>query len=234
MKIKIGCDPEVFLKNAKSGEYISAAGLFPGDKKNPFPVEKGAVQVDGTALEFNIHPAENEDDFFNNIYTVYKQMQEMVSKVDKELVLAPKPIVNFNANIWEAIPIDAKILGCDPDYNIKGEVNPNPSDKIFNLPLRTGSGHIHIGWSDGENVNDPSHFEDCRFMAHQFFLRGVHRPVTDDENKRLRYYGGNGAFRPKPYGVELRSPSPLWIKSEQGIREMFRKTSKNFFEIAGA
>ncbi len=55
MTMLIGADPEVFLKVGKKN--ISSHGLINGDKKNPLKVDKGAVQIDGTALEFNIDPA---------------------------------------------------------------------------------------------------------------------------------------------------------------------------------
>ena len=51
-KILVGCDPEIFVKQA--GVFKSAHGLVVGDKKDPQKVNKGAVQVDGMALEFNI------------------------------------------------------------------------------------------------------------------------------------------------------------------------------------
>lgn len=234
MQIKIGCDPEVFIINSKTKDYVSAHGYFPGDKKNPFPVESGAVQVDGTALEFNINPAETEEEFFKNIRNVYAQMGEMVTKVNKDWTLVPTPLVRFKEDIWKDIPIDAKVLGCDPDYNYNGIVNPNPSEKIFNTPLRTGSGHIHIGWTEGEDVQNPMHFEDCRFMAIEFFNAQLFRPRTELEVERLKYYGMNGSFRPKHYGVELREPSPNWIRTEQSIRKTFNMVKSNFEKFASS
>jgi len=59
MKILVGCDPELFVK--KDGVLVSAHGLVQGSKEHPFRVSKGAVQVDGMALEFNIDPAEDEN-----------------------------------------------------------------------------------------------------------------------------------------------------------------------------
>jgi hypothetical protein len=61
----IGCDPEIFVK--KGGKLIAATGLVPGDKKKPFRVMGGAVQVDGLALEFNTDPVASND--FNRFNT---------------------------------------------------------------------------------------------------------------------------------------------------------------------
>lgn len=51
----IGADPEVFV--GREGQFFSAHGLVPGNKRRPHKVDRGAVQVDGMALEFNIDPA---------------------------------------------------------------------------------------------------------------------------------------------------------------------------------
>ncbi len=48
----IGADPEIFLR--RRGKAFSAHGVIPGTKKEPHNVEKGAVQVDGMAVEFNV------------------------------------------------------------------------------------------------------------------------------------------------------------------------------------
>ena len=68
MEILVGCDPEVFVK--KNNQFVSAHGLIRGDKKNPFPVKDGAVQVDGMALEFNINPAHSENEFVFSVQSV--------------------------------------------------------------------------------------------------------------------------------------------------------------------
>lgn len=235
VKIKIGCDPELFIRDTKSGKYVSAAGFFPGTKKEPFKVDKGAVQVDGTSLEFNIDPAETEAEFLRNIQTVVAQMEEMVSVVNKDWILDPIPLVTFDKEIWDKIPEEAKILGCDPDYEcLKGNVNPNPTEAISKTTKRTGSGHIHIGWSEGEDVADPLHFEDCRFIAKGFHDKRIFQAKTPLEFDRLKYYGMNGSFRPKSYGVELRSPSNTWMMSSEDIKEVFRKSHKTFNEVINA
>ena len=80
MQFLIGCDPEVFVK--KNGVFQSAFGLIAGDKKNPQKIPRGAVQVDGMALEFNIDPAANEDDFAINVQSVFDQLRAMVPEFE--------------------------------------------------------------------------------------------------------------------------------------------------------
>lgn len=228
--IKIGCDPEGFLWDA--GKFISADGLFPGTKEEPHPLDKGAVQVDGLALEFNIIPAETEEEFDKNISTVLAQIDEMVAKVDKKLRLVFRPIAKFD-EVWKTIPDTSKVLGCDPDYNVTGQVNPNPSEKLQNTPIRTAAGHVHIGYTEGKERGDDHHFADCCFIAEQFHRSKIFQPKVADEFTRLEYYGNNGAFRPKSYGVELRSPSNLWVPSSETRRATFRASVKQFRDCTG-
>ena len=63
--ITIGCDPEFFVK--ENNKFVNAHGLIEGTKDFPQLVNKGAVQVDGMALEFNINPAKNSKEFVSNI-----------------------------------------------------------------------------------------------------------------------------------------------------------------------
>ena len=229
MTVKLGTDPEVFLKIKNT--FVSAAGFFPGTKKEPYPLECGAVQVDGNALEFNIDAAEDEDTFVKNISVVKAQLNEMVKLVDKDMEMVFTPYADFHPEYWKTIPDEAKILGCDPDYNINGEVNPNPTEFLEGKTIRTAAGHIHIGW--GEDLEGDGHFGNCLAVAQYFHKKGVYNPVREDERARLKYYGANGAFRPKKYGVELRSPSNCWVETEATQRLMFQTTRETFREMTG-
>ena len=135
--ILVGADPEVFVQ--QQGIFRSAYNLIKGDKKNPQRVNKGAVQVDGMALEFNIEPAANADEFLVNIDTVFNTLRSMVPDYD----IAVTPVAHFDREYFNSQPEAALELGCDPDYSgWSREANPKPStDK----PMRTASGHVHVG-----------------------------------------------------------------------------------------
>ena len=233
--IKIGCDPENFL--SIGGKAISAAGLFPGTKKEPFKVEKGAIQVDGVALEFNIDPAETPEEYDRNIDIVLGQMKEMAKLVDKDIVFNFQPYMEFDQDYWTNQVDDlAKVLGCDGDYSatsLQNSLNPNPMEVLQDQPIRTAAGHVHIGWTHSRDTSDLAHFNDCKFVANGFHKRHVFSPRTEEEHLRLKYYGAHGAFRPKPYGVELRSPSNLWVKHPETRRQMFVQTVSTFKELTG-
>ncbi len=207
MEVLIGADPEVFVKDKETGAFISAHGLIPGTKENPHPVPQGAVQVDGMALEFNINPAETSGYFNHNIATVFDHLKAML-KPEHEIVITPTAV--FTKEYMASLPEEAKILGCDMDYNAwTGEANPAP-DK--NSLMRTAAGHIHIGWTKNEDPMDPVHFEDCRTVIKQLdYYLGIYSILWDKDTKRRDMYGQAGAFRPKSYGAEYRVLSNAWL-----------------------
>ena len=234
--IRIGADPEGFLFDAK-GDAVPAYGYVPGDKHNPHELDGGAVQVDGMAVEFNIDPVTNADDFVKNIWKVTSQIDEMIKAVDSELSVRWIPIAKFRKTIWNVAPEQSKMLGCDPDWNVSGQINANPTSKLEGNPIRTAAGHIHIGFRDDliDDPLDPSHFNLCLMIAQGFFKGHLssYIPNTLDEEERMQYYGHNGSFRPKKYGVELRAPSNLWVQTEEAQRKIFHETRSKFHDLTG-
>jgi hypothetical protein len=215
-----GADPELFLVDA-DGTPVSAAGLIPGTKKEPFKVDKGAVQVDGMAAEFNIDPVDNFEDFNGNITTVMKQLKAMLPKGIDFLI---QPSVRFSQSIMDAQDASAKAMGCDPDFNAwTGEVNPYPDTSPDPL-LRTASGHVHVGWTDEAVVTDEDHVGLCRDLVKQLdWFLGAWSTRVDTDFTRRQLYGKAGAFRPKPYGVEYRVLSNFWLTSRDRRRLVWNR-----------
>lgn len=220
LKITIGADPELFVTDDK-GNFRSAHGLIPGTKANPHKVDKGAVQVDGMALEFNIDAVDNADDFVLNINTVMKQMEEMVPDYKFAIV----PSCKFNGNHFRAQPDEAKELGCEPDFNAYTlAANPRPDNQTT---MRTASGHVHIGFCEGADPTSDEHMTRCATLVKQLdAYLGLPSLLFDGDKKRRAMYGAAGAFRPKPYGVEYRVLSNAWLLTDERKRFVFNQTVK--------
>lgn len=221
LDILVGADPELFM--TKDGKFVSAHGAVPGDKKNPFKVNKGAVQVDGMALEFNIDPAKDEKEFITNLQTVMGVLKEMVPGYE----LSAVPVADFDEAVMKAQPLEALELGCEPDFNAweGGAVNPRPNGEVN---FRTGAGHVHIGWGQDFDINDPNHIEACCMVAKQLdYYLGLGSLLYDEAGvKRRVMYGAPGCYRPKPYGVEYRVLSNAWLKDEKLMAWVYRNTIK--------
>lgn len=222
--ILVGCDPEVFVK--QNGLFRSAHGLIKGDKKNPQKVRRGAVQVDGMALEFNIDPAASEDEFCINVQDVFEQMKLMVPEYE----VVATPVAHFDSAYMKSQPEAALELGCDPDYNSwnrQANIKPN-ADR----PMRTASGHVHIGWTNGEDINNPDHVNNATEAGKQMdFFLGLPSLMYDKDTLRREMYGKAGCVRIKPYGVEYRTLSNMWLNSENLMRWVFRATVKGMTEL---
>lgn len=216
--ITIGADPELFLE--ENGTIVSGYGEINGTKTQPWFVDNGAVQVDGMALEFNIDPASNEEQFLFNIHSVLSQLRQMVP--GRELALVP--VAYFDEAYMQSQPKEALDLGCDPDFNAwSGMVNKKPD---VNLPMRTAAGHVHVGWTENEDENDSTHIDMCRALVQQLdFYLGLPSLFLDKDTKRREMYGCAGAFRPKSYGVEYRVLSNFWLTSDDLIAWVFRNVT---------
>jgi Phage phiEco32-like COOH.NH2 ligase-type 2 len=217
----LGCDPEVFIVD-ETGRPVSAEGLLPGTKDEPFKVDHGAVQVDGMAGEFNIDPASTFAEFRDNVRSVMSQMKEMLP-TGYDFLVAPS--VEFDREVWDAAPDKAKELGCMPDFNAwTGGVNPPPRN--YQRPtLRTAAGHLHVGFTKGAKMSDIDHIMNCNSLVKQldWYLGGW--SVFEDKGGGLRrsLYGKAGACRYKDYGVEYRVLSNFWLKDDDVMANVWNR-----------
>lgn len=227
-KVVIGADPEIFVRKNKVN--VSAHELIPGTKAHPFKVKDGAVQVDGTALEFNIDPAGNSRQFVSNIQSVMAQLSDMVKSKDSSVEFDISPVAIYGKDLFDSIPEEAKELGCEPDFNAyTGTINPRPDSSLLKglETMRTASGHVHIGWTSGADKSDPSHFEDCKILTRFLdYTLGNAQKDWDTDAKRSRLYGAPGAFRPKAYGMEYRVLSNKWLEDPARCAFVFEVAKK--------
>lgn len=227
MDIMIGADPELFIRDSK-GKLVGAHNFIPGTKKNPSPVQDGALQVDGMAAEFNITPVATSGQLIHNVNSVLRQLKRFIPET---YTLDISPVAHFDKEVMRAAPETALELGCDPDFNAwSQEMNPPPS--LADEFMRTAAGHIHIGWTVDKNVHDPDHFFMCCAVVRQLdFFLGVPSLMLDGNNERRKMYGKAGAFRPKPYGVEYRVLSNFWIKDNRYMKWVYENTMAGFDSI---
>lgn len=213
--ITIGADPELFVRDKKTGRLVSAHNLMPGTKLKPHPVTYGALQVDGVAAEINITPAADAMHFVHNNQQVMSELSRTLGPA-YELVIEPVGI--FEGKYFETLPTATRELGCNPDFNgWTGEMNDPPVTADGNEVMRSAAGHVHIGgWAKDQDVRDKGHFVDCCTVAKQMdYFLGIWTLLWDPDPRRRSLYGKAGAFRPKSYGMEYRTPSNMWLVSDE-------------------
>jgi hypothetical protein len=228
--ITIGCDPEIFIRDTKTQKFISGHDIVKGTKDHPEKWEKGAIQADGLAIEFNTIPAKNAHAFVTNVLDNLHYINGILKNHNHQYTVAIKPTAIFDKKYFDNLPDYAKELGCQPDFNAyTGMTNEKPkTDK----PFRTGAGHVHIGWTgDKSKVSDVlenQHFETCSALVRQLdvslFLPSL---LFDDDTERRKLYGSPGSFRPREYGVEYRPLSNKWLRSGVLMTWIFNTTLKS-------
>lgn len=217
--MRLGADPEVFTIDSKTGKFLSIIGKIGANKHNPLQIahmpQGFTLQEDNVALEFGIPPATNAKEFSDHIEKV---LQEGLSILPGRMfstlscVVFPKDQMNDP---------EAHVFGCEPDYNAwTEEVNKKP---VPPHPfMRSAGGHVHI-----ETTKNP--FSVAR--ACDLFL-GVPSILMDTGDERRKLYGGAGACRVKPYGVEYRTLSNFWIFKPE-LREWVWRQSERALDMVG-
>lgn len=215
--ITIGADPELFLYNTRVLKFESVHLYLKGyNKWHTLAVPRGAIQADGVAAEFNIEPAKDRKEWMKSLSHVQRLLGRYIANQNPDIQLVAAPTVYFDPEYFSKLPANVRELGCNPDYNAyTGLANRKPeTDK----PMRTGSGHVHVGWLDYELENPMAeeHFADCCKLTEKLdWLLYNSSLVWDKNHERRELYGQPGAFRPKKYGLEYRVLSNTWLNNPQ-------------------
>jgi len=214
--VTVGCDPEVFLINKETNKHVSAIGLFPGDKEMPYMIDKEGhgVLIDNCSVEFVIVPAKTKEEFSSS---VKKCLSYIEDNCPKELSISRECDINFDQDQLEAE--GACVVGCSSDFNVySGKMNTPPN--VTKTRQRVSAGHVHIGWKSPNNAQ-----REAVVKAMDLFVT-LPMVLMEKANTRRKMYGKAGDFRPKPYGVESRSPSNHWIFTEETSKWVFEQTHK--------
>lgn len=213
----VGSDIEVFVKNTVTGKIISAEGLIGGTKKEPLKLDRRgcALQEDNVMAEFNVNATNNPQDMYEDIVYV---LNTLTSRLPEgfDIEIAASAIIPEE---FLQTP-QAQEIGCDPDFNAwMGCANIPPAIESLN-GLRTCGGHIHIGYDNPTKTTSIA-----LIKALDLFLT-LPSILKDTDSRRREVYGKAGAYRIKPYGVELRTLSNFWIKDLESVKFVFNAVAK--------
>lgn len=210
--IKIGADPELFLE--RDGEIISAEGMIGGTKENPRPIsrEGHAVQEDNVMVEFNIPACNTKEDFIFNINFVKGYLDTLANMKGCKLNFEPSAELDVKYLLTD----QAQEFGCEPDWNVYLEEENYPVESQGTL--RCCGGHIHVGYEN------PSEEKTALIAKAMDMILGLESLSLDTDTRRRELYGSAGSFRFKPYGMEYRTLSNFWIKSDELIGWAYDKT----------
>ncbi len=218
--IKIGSDPEVFIKDMETGDIMSIIGLLGGSKQLPMDIGEGcSCQEDNILAEFNIPPVTNKEDFIKHINYGKDYISTVIAGHGGLLHYSSSEVVSD-----EILSDDkAKEFGCEPSMNAVTrkirEVNICERDPIEIRNLRSSGFHIHIGYDNPtEDMNERI------VLAFELMVSMPLVKFDNDEYHRRSLYGLHGEFRHKTYGVECRSLGGYFISNDDWIGKVYDMT----------
>lgn len=204
-KYGIGSDPEVFVTDP-SGKVVPVTGLVGGTKSKPLALGDGyAVQEDGVALEYNIPVCGSVDEF---LAVIKEGLRRSASKLPAGYGTVIKPDHEFEEAQLE--DPSAWVSGCDPDFSAWTMAKrPGLNYTKAKKPLvRYCGGHVHISYPSPDNLNPITATYIARVAD---MLMGVPARWLEGDSIRAQEFGEFGIFRPKPYGLEYRTMSNIWL-----------------------
>lgn len=188
----LGADPEFILKDQNNP--IPAYYFITGNKHFPISLGDGfEILHDNVMIEGNIPPANTKEEFIEHM-RLLKVL--MAGQLPENIKIYSQDSANYE----DLSAREANIFGCDPFENC-WTYSVHRAENMSRIKTRVAGFHIHIGYeSDLEK-----HIMD-NFIARAFdlFLTIPSYQINPDKT-RLKYYGGLGNFRSKPYGIECRS-----------------------------
>jgi hypothetical protein len=210
--LAVGSDPEFFIQDS-AGNIIPSRGIIPGNKKKPRPLVWGAVHRDNVACELNPIPASSETEFSSNFLNLKNEVEDKLL-YNKGMSLVVKTSHEFSHE--QLNYREAQEFGCDEDFTIWEHIQPPVMRNPYSL-VRSAGGHIHLA-IEGLNQSNLA-----TVISRLDMLISVPLVLLDPDKLRRQSYGKAGCYRPKPYGIEYRTPSNVWCGSDELRRWVYRQ-----------
>jgi hypothetical protein len=221
----LGADPELFIVNTKTDKVVSAVGMIPGEKGNPYTegLPKGyGLETDNILAEFNIPPVYDKEDFVESILYMQNYIDKFVKRINPDLGI--KCVASQVVPASELQSKQAKEFGCSVDYNVyTKKANPKPKGTATNI--RSAGCHLHFGY-DCPNID-----QSLLLIKYFDLCIGIPSIIKDPDIKRRSLYGKAGCFRLKKYGFEYRVLSSAMMNSVSNIKFVWNQLMKaiNFY-----
>lgn len=126
--VTIGADPEMFIIDVTTKKVVSAIGIIPGKKGEPYTegmLDGYGLEIDGILAEFNIPPCTNKDEFVSSIMFMKDYIRNHVKQFNPNYdILCKASSLVSKDQLLDPL---ANLIGCMPDFNVYTErENPKP------------------------------------------------------------------------------------------------------------
>lgn len=213
-ELLIGMDAEFFLLNSDM-KYVAAATVIPGLKAKPHILDNGVCHPDGLSLEVGAPPAKTPEGMITNLFAV---LDEVKTKYLDPNGITIAPTHEVVAKEVQGTRDEDLVFGCGIEYDA---YRTDGMDKVVSTAAsgyRFSGFHIHLGWTQGL---EPTYFNylDLRRLV-RVLDRHCDRAGLNTTSRRATQYGGRGAFRIKPYGIEYRMMDCTVITNPQKLQAL--------------
>lgn len=226
--VTIGTDPELFVKDERTGAVVPICGIIGGSKGKPLDLGDGyGVQEDNVMLEFNTPPCSSPYSFVDTVREGISRCADFVRTKQSNLTFDNASERLFGYDLLNTP--QAAQFGCSAEYDAYSQgasvspVDPRSLDDSEGA-WRFAGGHVHLGYES--SVDFP------KFVAASFadvFL-GLPSVNVDKQARRRELYGRPGRYRPTSYGIEYRVLSNFWVMDEGMCEQVaFRAESLGAF-----
>jgi hypothetical protein len=228
VELLIGMDAEFFLKQA-DGQFIAAARVIPGLKTEPHVLKHGVCHPDGLSLEVGAPPAKDPVGMVKNLYKVLQEVQQLYL-TPAGCTLAYTEEVHAQSVVG-AQPEDL-VFGCGTEFNANNPQFPYRTTTDTNQTQRYSGFHIHLGFTKDQPSNNFTYLDMRRLVLCLDKVFDAAKLQTTE--RRARQYGGYGAFRVKPYGIEYRMMDCTVITNPDKMKRLLKCLEKlpEIFQIA--
>lgn len=130
---------------------------------------------------------------------------------------------------------EAAEIGCAPDFNAWTDKENIPPADFAKNTFRSCGGHIHVGYVEGSGNDFLLDAVGKRRMIQAMdCLHGMISVLLDNSKEaieRRNIYGKAGCYRPTDYGVEYRTLSNFWCRTDNLKRLMYRLTADALYLV---
>ena len=230
----LGADPELFIFDQKKERLSSAIAFFPkGKNSGEFVTQEAGARVlhDNVAVEFNCRPYGTAVEFANGMSSILGGIQQMLTERASE---THRLVYDVGSAVFPPQLLrhrEAKRFGCEPDFSAWTSMRNPTHDAETVGNLRVIGGHIHVGLRGTSKLVDAllrDFTTSCAIVKLLDATLGQYiasleaaSPVPSTFVDRRKFYGASGAFRKKPYGLEYRTPSSIWLSSRESMEKVF-------------
>lgn len=225
MKLTIGSDFELLVKNLELNKIVPVPLKFGGSKVNPLGIGNGCHrQIDCVTAEFNIPPGTTKEEFLNSINYCMTAGNRILSDINPALTLVAKSSNRFDQEDLDVSDVYTT-FGCSSSIDAWSRKSREAcADEAKNL--RSAGFHVWIGLEDVDV--DTELF--LRIVKSMDLFLGLPSLLIDQDQERRSIYGQAGDCRYKQIKeitlCEYRSLGSYMLSSKELISYVYDQTIK--------